>query len=193
MRLLYENTIIGLSNRIVNNLWKECKLEPGFQMELLIKRLGGNIQEYLKSEFIICLECGDLAYISPMEDGQNFKIICVSNYVDDNKIKETFRFRYELAKELAHLFLHMIKKDGESFTITSDFRRNIKDNFFYELEAEIFALILLMPETPFRLRLERLNLILNDRSEKIKKLSELFKVDEYLVLKRCEILGITIW
>lgn len=193
MSLIYQNTVIKLSNRIVNNLWKKYELEPGFQMELLIKRLGGNIQENLKSETIILLQFGDLAYISSIEDGQSFKIICASNYVDGNKIKETFRLRHELAKELAHLFLHMIKKDGESFTITSDFRKNIKDNFFYEREAEIFALILLMPEKTFRLRLERLNLILNDRSEKIKKLSEMFKVDEYLVLERCKSLGMMIW
>lgn len=191
MSLIYQNTVIKLSNRIVNNLWKKYELEPGFQMELLIKRLGGSIQENLKS--INLLQVGDLAYISSTEDGQNFKIICASDCVDNNKIKETFRLRHELAKELAHLFLHMIKEDGESFTITSNFRKNIKDNFFYKKEAEIFALILLMPEKPFRLRLERLNLILNDRSEKIKKMSEMFKVDEYLVLERCKSLEITIW
>lgn len=193
MELIYKNTIIKSSNQIVKKLWEKYELEPGFQMELLVKRLGGSIEENQKSESLIPLQFGDLVYISPTEDGQNFKIICASDCVDGDKIKETFRIRQEVAKELAHLFLHMIKDEGEYFTITSEFRKNIKDNSFYKKEAKIFALILLMPEVPFRLRLERLNLILNNRTEKIKELSEIFKVNEALVLERCKSLGITIW
>jgi len=189
MTKYYENVIVTLSNQIVNKIWEKYELEPGFQIEVLIERLGGSIQEGFNSKFLF----GDIAYISPTEDGQNFKIICSSDYMDGNKIKETFRLRYELAKELAHLFLHMIKEDGESVIITSDFREDIKDVCFYDFEARTCALILLMPEIRFRAYCERFNLILDNRREKIKKLSELFKVNEKFVLERCELLDIMIW
>lgn len=176
MQNLYKETMEEIINQQAEQLYHKLNLNPGFDLDGVIEKLGGTIEEEKDLE-----ESVD-AKILPDFNGESFKIICVS--------KENEYRRLAIAHELGHLFLHMAKVNGkDSYIIEGTYQHERENTSMIEWEAEEFALAFLMPEQVFRNKVEEIDA--NEKYlDKIQELSRLFKVPYKSVIVRRKSLDI---
>lgn len=120
--------------KIAKNLVKSLGLKNGFDIEKLVRELGGRI---------IYVNDPDIdAYLE--KHGEGFRI-----YLDINKGRK--RQRFSIAHELGHLFLHLdyLNRDYWEKLKTAESRVFRFGHDAEELEANEFAAELLMPEDEF--------------------------------------------
>lgn len=119
---------------LARKLIKVADLEPGFEIEELVERLGGRIEYVWKPSID--------AYIQ--KDQDLFKIVVDST-------KPVLRQRFSIAHELGHLLLHLNYGNNEVWNNIEEADSRIFrfGHDAQELEANEFAAELLMPKKTF--------------------------------------------
>lgn len=160
--LLKTNDIQELARFFLGDL----NLKPGFDMELLVKKLGGSIKLTPQNTF---------SKVEKFKDG--FVISVSSSY-------DVKRRRFLVAHEIGHLFIHM-------HFLNQNVWLNLKScssqvyafgHDQQELEANEFASEFLMPEKVFKEM--ALKFAKENYEDLIANLSNYFKVSEVAILYR---------
>lgn len=178
MQNLYKETMKGIINRQAERLYKVLNLSPGFSTDKVVTDLGGEIVHVKEVE-----DNAD-AQITPNEEGNSFRILCVNKEIDEEYV------RLAVAHELGHLFLHMSKiTDSGKYVIEGTYAHKNISSSMVEWEAEEFALAFLMPENVFINAVEEAEG--NEKIvDKIQWLADEFKVPFKSVIVRRKSLGI---
>jgi Zn-dependent peptidase ImmA (M78 family) len=102
------------------------------------------------------------------------------------------RQRFSVAHELGHLFLHMgYLLKPETWARSDEYKDSVYHRYGFgveEIEANLFAAALLMPEREFRINAEYLSHL--DSSALLKSLSRHFKTSAAATLRRGKELGV---
>lgn len=178
---LYKETMRKTINKQAEVLFDKLGLEPGFDIQQTVEKLGGKIQ--IKENLQENIEAQICSRADP-EDG--FLIECKTVF-DNND----FYTRFSVAHELGHLFLHMATPDNEKgYKLSGSYHRDVQNTSINEWEAEEFAAAFLMPETIFRIKVDaaRMNA---EVSDKIGYIANMFKVPYKSVITRGK--GLEIW
>lgn len=178
---LYKEAMRKTINKQAEVLFDKLELEPGFDIESTVKRLGGeirtreNLRENIEAQ--ICAK-------EDMDDG--FLIECKTDF-DNNDVYT----RFSIAHELGHLFLHMATPDDEKgYVLSGSFQKEPQNTSINEWEAEEFAAAFLMPETIFRIKVDAVRM--DDKvNDKFGYIANMFKVPYKSVITRGK--GLEIW
>lgn len=188
MQSVYKDSMLSAITSQVKKIWNTYDLQPNFDIYDLVKKLGGTIEpdeeerlnDYEEAEIIESLDNRSFKIL------YNYRMICEEE-ASIEKHLENPRVRYAIAHEIGHLFLHMLKPEGDNniWFIKGDYKRNIKDSSLIEWEAETFATEFLMPERVFRIYHERFELICGSNFDDIvAKLAGVFGTPYNEIIKR---------
>lgn len=162
----YKEVMSMIINQQTEKLYHNLHLNPGFEFDDVILKLGGNL-------IIRDTETHEVeVHINYRENEQDFLII-----VPPNKIKNKEHLRFDIANRLGHLILHMATLDeekGVAFDKLNESSKN-KSGDILEWENEEFAASFLMPANVFTWefgnllaseKYENIDDIINELSEK---------------------------
>lgn len=128
--------------RLADEIRERLELPVPIDVDLAVERLGGRIDALDAQGFDACVQKG------PTPDGLPFRIVVYP------RERHPQRYRFSVAHELAHLFLHMgYLIQPAKWLATGDYRDSVRFRGGYtreELEANEFAAVFLMPEMDFR-------------------------------------------
>ncbi|MBM4343554.1 MAG: ImmA/IrrE family metallo-endopeptidase [Deltaproteobacteria bacterium] len=126
---------------LADGIRSQLELGVPVDVEAAVASLGGRITEEDGFAFAACVVKG------PHADGSDFHIVVRP------KAQHPQRFRFSVAHELGHLFLHMgYLIRPEAWARCGDYRDSVRFRSGYtaeELAANEFAGVFLMPETEF--------------------------------------------
>lgn len=135
---------------------------------------------------------GECVPVSDVEYDAKIEILGETEKISGFKIKyaqgqSERRIRFSIAHELGHLFLHMLRSEGE-YSKNIYFRGKNTENARKEWEANDFAASFLMPEEEF------VSFCIKERNDKngvnINSIAEHFKVSKQAAFVRGEVLGL---
>lgn len=168
-------------NKIAETLYSVLNLNPGFEINDVIQKLGGTLILRDTETHQVQL------HVNYSENKQDFLIVVPPQFLEQRQ-----DLRFEIAERLGHLLLHMLTPDDEKGYVFNKNKSSCKDWCAIEWENAEYAASLLMPKTPFIWAFE--DLVESGKYENaddiMYELSEKFDVSYHNVYVKCKKLGL---